>query len=905
MLSVPIIIEEYAGIDRVNEPVSVGIPFPKGLIKDTSRLVLLDPDDGSLPIQIQVLATWPDKSPKWVLLDFQTSINANVTKELEVTWNDAENKLNEKNHIKTKVDKEFVQVDTGEVVFFLNNKVFKPFERVLVDGNEILDSNKNSVVLTDESCCEHEGLIETVIIETPGPLRTTLKVEGQFKAKQPNQLNESNRPNQAIASFFSRIHFFAGLSMIRLEFTVRNPRAAMHPGGLWDLGDPGSVLFRDLSIHTALNCRSAQPKISYYLKEDPVPMDYQSVNQSRQPSAISYKQNGDSHLRIYQDSSGGENWKSHNHVNRNGEVKNCFRGYRIYWNGEITKEGLRANPSISIHEDGKRISGIIQHFWQNFPKALDAKDNTLTIRFFPEYHNDVFELQGGEQKTHTVILEFGLFREVDQGFGWIDSPIIPRSTPEWYAKTKAFDYLMPENEALNGELRELISVAIKGNNTFFRRRERVDEYGWRNFGEFYADHESVGHDGPVPLVSHYNNQYDCIYGMLLQFVRSGDMKWFLLGDQLCNHVKDIDIYHTNNDRPEYNHGLFWHTEHYIDAQTATHRCFSRRHADQKNMAVYGGGPALSHNYSTGLLYHYYITGEYSSLETVNELSSYVESNIDFENTMSNHIIKGIRKCSSGIKRKKNALVQLTKVYGLSGPSRTSGNALNTLMDAYSVTNKEEYLQKAEDLILSCIHPRDNIDKRDLLDVENKWMYTIFLQSLGRYLDFRMELDRTGQMWEYARQSLLHYAEWMVENEDLYLGKPEKLEYPNETWAIQDMRKCNVLLYAAKYGKPRTRQMFMEKADYFYRGSVGQLKRFDTKSLTRPIILLIQNLMMYDYFRANESENIIIGELDEKTESIDGSGCTRKRLLNRYKRIVKSLRQFSIEREVEFIKWRIR
>ena len=35
--------------------------------------------------------------------------------------------------------------------------------------------------------------------------------------------------------------------------------------------------------------------------------------------------------------------------------------------------------------------------------------------------------------------------------------------------------------------------------------------------------------------------------------------------QLARHVVDIDIYHTTNDKSAYNHGLFWHTEHYVDA----------------------------------------------------------------------------------------------------------------------------------------------------------------------------------------------------------------------------------------------------------------------------------------------------------------------------------------------------
>ena len=111
-------------------------------------------------------------------------------------------------------------------------------------------------------------------------------------------------------------------------------------------------------------------------------------------------------LLIYQDSSGGENWQSRNHVNRNNEVKTSFRGFRVYSDDRIFQEGLRANPVISVENNDVSISGTVQYFWQNFPKALEAKNNNLIIGLFPNLYDDVIELQGGEQKTHTVFLNF-------------------------------------------------------------------------------------------------------------------------------------------------------------------------------------------------------------------------------------------------------------------------------------------------------------------------------------------------------------------------------------------------------------------------------------------------------------------------------------------------------------------
>jgi hypothetical protein len=81
---------------------------------------------------------------------------------------------------------------------------------------------------------------------------------------------------------------------------------------------------------------------------------------------------------------------------------------------------------------------------------------------------------------------------------------------------------------------------------------------------------------------------------------------------LAAHVVDIDIYHTTRDKAAYNHGLFWHTYHYGDAGTATHRTYPRSDRGRTG----GGGPSADHNYPTGLMLYYFLTGDEACRETV-------------------------------------------------------------------------------------------------------------------------------------------------------------------------------------------------------------------------------------------------------------------------------------------------
>ena len=68
-------------------------------------------------------------------------------------------------------------------------------------------------------------------------------------------------------------------------------------------------------------------------------------------------------------------------------------------------------------------------------------------------------------------------------------------------------YLTPRAADPHPGYLALVDAALEGDDTFERKREVIDEYGWRHFGEIYGDHEAVRHDGPTPLVSHYAPDY--------------------------------------------------------------------------------------------------------------------------------------------------------------------------------------------------------------------------------------------------------------------------------------------------------------------------------------------------------------------------------------------------------------
>lgn len=858
---------ECSGHERANEPVSLGFPFAKGEIFNNDSLKLNNPDGSFIPLQVTPLALWPDKSIKWALLDFQVTSEKQSTCDFYVTSCD-NNPISEKyNEINIDEKQETIEVTTGKARFIIDKITFRPFSKVFVGDDLITDEKLSKTILTDLNGNSYEPQIEIIKKEISGPFHLVYKFEGYFGNKK--------RP---ILRWIARIHFYAGKKGVRIDFTLWNPWPAKHPGGLWDLGDPGSFLFKDMSVKIGL---------SEYKK--PFSASWLTDTSSR------FQNLECNDITIFQGSSGGDNYRSKNHVNGKGEIPVTLNGFIVESNGDQLLSGKRAEPVLHVGDNIKSISVCLKQFWQNFPKSLGLKDNSITLGLFPEQFNDPYEIQGGERKTHSFFMNFN----EDSVYSLSAlHPLGIRIDPGYIQSTDVFPYLSVKVESEDSLYKELIDGVIDGENSFFKRREVIDEYGWRNFGELYADHEAVGYEGDSPFISHYNNQYDFIYCAARKYASTGDLRWYELMDDLARHVRDIDIYYTNKDRDEYNGGLFWHTNHYLDAATCTHRSESTAHLKYSDPRFCGGGPALEHNYTSGLMTHYFFTGEEASKEAVLSLADWVVTLMGRPLTFLSYLIKLKPKL---LLWKKVFMGEKVRYYSFPF-TRESGNCITALLDAYTLTGNRMYIDKAEETIRGCVNPNDDIDTRDLFNTELNWSYTACLQGIGKYLDYKVSLGELDDMFHYARITLIKYAQWILEKEFPYLDKAAELEYPNETWPAQDMRKSSIFYHAAKYASDSQKTDFIKKGAFYYNYSVQKVGSFETRSLTRPLVLLLQNSYLHhSYIEQPDLFNKFSTDQIQEKHYPDNVLTPIKVLKTFVYETAKQIVRFSLKKEIHWIK----
>jgi hypothetical protein len=782
--------------DSADIPFSAGLCVPRGRLRELSGFKVLT-GTSELLAQAQVLNRWSDGSVRWVLASFVLPSLAGVSSSRQSAGS---------------------TLQTGQALLPLQ---FLPQSSILSDHSSDLMASRcfdGEIVVQTRSFAgqlpdEHsirlrpvlllpdgevaEFLCDGITEETSGPVCRTILFSLRLRSRTSIQLTV-------------RITHWLSVGLWQVEPRLRNTERARHDGGLWDLGDSGSFLFSGLQMQVRSDDQPHQNTLSWRLEP------HQAVSSALLTEQVCVPDRP--LLTLCQHGSGGPHWNSTNHLAADGESVVQQQGYTAACLS-TQYSGLRAEPLVALSTSESSMALSVPDFWQNFPSSLTVTSGQISVGLFAELpvggERRVFhELQGGEQKTRSFWVSLRSAPFDAKSLEWTtDRPALIQSADavreagvfHWFPGTVTgtpdlfeTDTVTNTNTAVTSQettsrkhprhddllrLKNYLQEATSGEYSLQNRRDSIDEYGWRNFGDMPADHEQTHFQGSGRIISHYNNQFDMVYGGILQLAASADLKWRDLYEPLARHVMDIDIYHTAQDRAVFNGGLFWHTDHYVDAHTSTHRTYSC--LNQQPGRSCGGGPGCEHNYTTGLLSYYFLTGHPEARDSVLSLAEWVIQMDDGRQTIFGLLDDGPTGHASS-----------TVWEDFHGPGRGPGNSVNALLDAWTLCGDSRFIEKAEELICRCVHPKQDLTALHLSDAEGHWSYTVFLTSLSRYLQLKLEVDQRDAMYAYAREVMAHYGRWMALHEQPALNSPETLEYPTEAWAAQEFRKANALRLAA-------------------------------------------------------------------------------------------------------------
>ena len=819
-------------LERKSEPVSLGVPFARGSLKNAADLQMQGPDGAPVLSQATATGLWHDGSVRWATLRFLADLAPGADARFRVSLKNGKAKVAAKDAapaplLKGEKEPTRVNSDTGVLRFSMDGGTFRGFEMVQVprrNGEKgwatvATPTSMGSIYLKDKDgrlFTALWGKVNDFTIEENGPLAVQVRFEGTL----------ADENGQSIAEYDLWVQAWAGQATIRTFLTLRNPRiVSRRVLGQWSLGNVGSLYFKE----AGWRLNAAREGVSYAcVHGGPELSQAASATGAYDGSRFVYAASGEVYrgpftqqASIVQDSSGGQNWFHRNHVNRDWRIPLSYKGFKAFVDGKEVRHGDRADAWVSHEDPSVGVAVGVRHGWQNFPKALRVSAGekgkpVVTAALWPEEFDDVHEMVGGEQKTHELVFHFyrgdgmdspkpySRWPETADAMARALHPAVALAESAHYAASGVFDHmgLYDDKRGKNYELVCSGSVSCETDNLFIAR-ERYDEYGWRSFGDVCSDDEIDGR-----LFRHYNLEYDMGYAMLIQTARTASArpdlsrKWWELAGAALRHEADIDVYHAAND-PHcggvYSGGKFSHTDHGVEPG----RCGHRIHEEENiqggfswGQNVRGGAPESEHMGSRGMATYGWMGAYPPSLKVAKGMADLVYFKVNTKH-----------------------FPQIGDYY------RNSGHNLQILTEGFFITGDRKY-REAGAKIVDVSHPDQQpwyngfpfkpTGQAAHGDAMLLWAGGILLKEVARYQE--ISEAETGKSEARALSFILEAAERYNQwGWDESLGRYAHSVRPagdhqryGEPW--WDLKVLDVVVWACRWQKDKQkRKLWMERA----------------------------------------------------------------------------------------------
>ncbi|MHB8993678.1 MAG: RIFT barrel domain-containing protein [Armatimonadota bacterium] len=193
------------------------------------------------------------------------------------------------------------------------------------------------------------------------------------------------------------------------------------------------------------------------------------------------------------------------------------------------------------------VGVTIKDFWQMYPKAFTVEGDTITAEIFPELPADAYADQTdpklltqhyywAKQGKYQIPMGVALSYDLLFSFGDDDiertaqawqAPVLLSASPAQYCGSGAFADLAPEKPGVFEDFHKYVRTGLENIEAVCQRGK---EYSWMDYGDWYGERS----------VNWGNQEYDLQWGLMLQFARSGDLRFFDRAEQAARHTASVD-----------------------------------------------------------------------------------------------------------------------------------------------------------------------------------------------------------------------------------------------------------------------------------------------------------------------------------------------------------------------------
>lgn len=605
---------------RADELISNSVPVPRDLrVMDVTGLALSDEHGRPVDAQFRALAWWPEGSVKWVLVSFLTTVDAKATRSHHLEFFAGKKRGQPRyRSVGANGDSGQLKVDTGQLRFVMGKTGGKLIDQLcLQTPGGWMDLCRQGGYLGSVVRQGGQdlllGSVGQLVVNDNGPERLDVTATGSY-------VTGAGRATQL--SYIIRIIAHRDGRSLRIFHTLRNTGARVRLQG---------VAFQ-------IPCRPSSVRVRH-----------------EQATVYSCDLEEGGAVGVLQDQ------------------PDCFyAGALDDADACASTQGRFSGWITAIDEESRSaVSAAIRHFWQTYPKSLEADADCLRVGLLPDKTRNFdsflpagqvtsdYVLEQGESRTHEFLLYFRHLdskeHEEDSGrdteaavVSQFQEPLYCLAPWSWYVASGALGDLCCRDFERFGEYERGIDESLA---SVLERRNEEKLYGDRNYG-----------DDRYRTIGAWNNcEYDYPHVGMMMFLRGCGREWYdEFAMPAARHMINIDTINAGPDS-----GKVYHHDNSFSSEVLGH-------------SSHGHGDLGSHAWIQGVLEYYAFSGDFLARDVA----------LSTANRWADDTLARYRLVESGA-------LPAERMYGT---ERQWGWTNVSIMAAYNLFPEDKFLRTAESLM---------------------------------------------------------------------------------------------------------------------------------------------------------------------------------------------------------------
>jgi hypothetical protein len=300
-------------------------------------------------------------------------------------------------------------------------------------------------------------------------------------------------------------------------------------------------------------------------------------------------------------------------------------------------------PGWAEVDDGKGTIAIaVKDFWQQWPKSIEVDSKAVKIGLLPEFEKGAFDHMQPWYK-YQYLFEGNCHRlrtgQAPRWKIWLDlsgdaaslakcanAPLVVSADPAQAVATGVWGHIAAAGTAGMQEYDRWAENLF--DNGYCHSIEAQRDYGQMNWGDWFGERGC----------NWGNHEYDTAKQILVQFTRTGDPKYFYMGDLAARHTSEVDVIQFVNDdlkkhfeadvgknpaypvRPGMVHQhCVGHVSGFYSVERIRELYVSLRVGNSDRPYLCLDPYNLGHIWTQGMVYHYFLTGDPWMKQTVEKI----------------------------------------------------------------------------------------------------------------------------------------------------------------------------------------------------------------------------------------------------------------------------------------------